>query len=314
MKYDVVVVGGRIGGSTASIFASKNGADVLIIEKNQEIGTPVQCAEATSSRTFKTLEMKPSSKYICSEIKGADVYAPDGNHGHLEGGYAEGFILERKIFDKHLAIEAAKSGADIMVKTMVKNLITKQGKVCGVVAKHMGRTMEIKADVVIAADGIESRVAQMAGLNTSQTPNSLGSCAQYEMVGVETDPNYLKFYFGQQIAPGGYVWIFPKGDGVANVGVGVRSNSETAYHFLKKFTSKMDATPVELNVGGVPIRGPVEKTYTDGLMVVGDAAGQVEPFTGGGIHVTAHCGRVAGEVAAEAVLKENTFSKFFKKI
>ncbi len=313
MKYDVVVVGGRIGGSTASIFASRNGADVLMIEKNQEIGTPVQCAEATSSRTFKTLEMEPSSDYICSEIKGADVYAPDGTHGHLEGGYAEGFILERKIFDKHLAIDAAKSGTDIMVKTMVKGLITKEGKVCGVVAKHMGRTMEIKADVVIAADGIESRVAQMAGLKTSQTPKSLCSCAQYEMVGLQTDPHYLKFYFGQEIAPGGYVWIFPKGEGVANVGVGVRSNTETAYHFLKKFTANMDATPVELNVGGVPVNGPVEKTYTDGLIVVGDAAGQVEPFTGGGIHITAHCSRVAGEIASEAIIKENTSANFLKR-
>lgn len=313
MKYDIVVVGGRIGGSTASIFASKNGADVLMLEKNQEIGTPVQCAEATSSRTFKTLEMEPSSKYVCSEIKGADVYAPDGTHGHLEGGYAEGFILERKLFDKHLAIEAAKSGADIMVKTMVKGLIRKEGKVCGVVAKHMGRTMEIEADIVIAADGIESRVAQMAGLNTSQTTKSLCSCAQYEMVGLKTDPDYLKFHFGEKIAPKGYAWIFPKGDNVANVGVGVRSNTENAYHFLKKFISNMDATPVELNIGGVPIRGPVEKTYTDGLMVVGDAAGQVEPFTGGGIHITAHCGRVAGEIAAEGIKKEKNTSNFLKK-
>lgn len=312
MKYDVVVVGGRIGGSTASIFASRNGAKVLIIEKNQEIGTPVQCAEATSSRTFKTLEMEPSSQYIRSEIKGADVYAPDGTHGHLEGGYAEGFILERKIFDKHLAIEAAKSGAEIMVKTRVKSLIKKDGKVCGVIAKHMGRTLKIKADVVIAADGVESSVAKMAGLNTNQTPKTLCSCAQYEMVGLKTDPHYLKFYFGQEIAPKGYAWIFPKGDNVANVGVGIRSNTETAYHFLKKFTSKMDATPIELNIGAVPVSGPVEKTYTDGLMVVGDAAGQVEPFTGGGIHITTHCGRVAGEIAAKAIEKENCSANFLK--
>ena len=101
MKYDVVVVGGRIGGSSASLFASKNGADVLMIEKNQEIGTPVQCAEATSSRTFQTLEIKPSPNYIRSEIKGVDIYAPDGTCGHLEGGYAEGFILERKYLIKN---------------------------------------------------------------------------------------------------------------------------------------------------------------------------------------------------------------------
>ncbi|EKQ55344.1 MAG: geranylgeranyl reductase family protein [Methanobacterium sp. Maddingley MBC34] len=313
MNYDVVVVGGRVGGSTASLFASKNGLDVLMIEKNQEIGTPVQCAEATSSSTFKTLEMEPSSKYVCTEIKGADVYAPDGTHGHLEGGYAEGFILERKLFDKQLAIESAKAGTDIMVKTTVKNLIRDNGKICGVVAEHMGRAIKIKADLVIAADGIESKVAKMAGLKTQQTPKSLCSCAQYEMVGVECDPNYLQFYFGEKIAPGGYVWIFPKGDGIANVGVGVRSDTETAYSFLKRFTSTMDATPVELNMGGVPVYGPVKRTYTNGLMVVGDAAGQVEPFTGGGIHVTAHCARIAGEVAAEAIEKENTSGNFLKK-
>lgn len=312
LNYDVVVVGGRIGGSTASLFASKNGLDVLMIEKNQEIGTPVQCAEATSSSTFKTLEMEPSSKYVCNEIKGADVYAPDGTHGHLEGGYAEGFILERKLFDKQVAIESAKAGTDIMVKTTAKDLIHRNGKICGVVAKHMGRTIEIEADLVIAADGIESRLAKMAGLKTHQTPQSLCSCAQYEMVGVECDPHYLQFYFGQKIAPGGYVWIFPKGDGIANVGVGVRSDTETAYSFLKRFTSTMDATPVELNMGGVPVQGPVQRTYADGLMVVGDAAGQVEPFTGGGIHVTAHCARIAGEVAAEAIEKENTSGNFLK--
>jgi len=313
MEYDVVVVGGRVGGSSASIFASRNGAEVLMIEKNQEIGTPVQCAEATSSRTFKTLEIEPSHHYIRSEIKGADVYAPDGTCGHLEGGYAEGYILERKVFDKYLAIEAAKAGTEIMVKTKVKNLIKKDGKVCGVVAKHMGRTLEIKANVVIAADGVESKVAQMAGMKTSQTPKTLCSCAQYEMVGLKTDPHYLKFYFGSKIAPKGYAWIFPKGDNVANVGVGIRSNRETAYHFLKKFTSQMDATPVELNVGGVPVSGPVDKTYTDGLMIVGDAAGQVEPFTGGGIHITAHCGRVAGEVAAEAVGRANYSGNYLKE-
>lgn len=313
INYDVVVVGGRIGGSTSSLFASKNGLDVLMIEKNQEIGTPVQCAEATSSSTFKTLEMEPSPKYVCNEIKGADVYAPDGTHGHLEGGYAEGFILERKLFDKQLAIESAKAGTDIMVKTTAKDLIRRNGKICGVVAKHMGRTIEIEADVVIAADGIESRLAKMAGLKTQQTPQSLCSCAQYEMVGVECDPHYIQFYFGEKIAPGGYGWIFPKGDSIANVGVGVRSDTETAYSFLKKFTSTMDATPVELNMGGVPVYGPVQRTYTNGLMVVGDAAGQVEPFTGGGIHVTAHCARIAGEVAVEAIEKENTSGNFLKK-
>ena len=71
------------------------------------------------------------------------------------------------------------------------------------------------------------------------------------------------------------MWIFPKGNGVANVGLGVVNSKKTAYHYLTQYIKKLDATPVELNIGGVPLSGPMEKTYSSGLMVVGDAAGQV---------------------------------------
>ncbi len=319
MKYDVVVVGGRIGGSVSSLFASKNDVDVLMIEKRQEIGTPVQCAEGTSLGTFKILQMEPSPKYVCTEIGGLHVHSPDNNRFTIKLDSDDGFvlekklILERKIFDKHLAIESAKAGTDVMVKTTVKDLIIKEGKVCGVVAKHLGQTMDIQADVVIAADGLESNIARMAGLNSYQTPNDVCSCAQYEMVGADFDPDHLEVYMGEEMAPGGYAWIFPKGENVANVGIGVRSSTETAYHYLKKFASKLDATPIELNVGAVPLYGTIDKTFTDSLMVVGDAARQVEPATGGGIHITAECARIAGEVAAEAVKNEDTSSESLKK-
>ena len=312
LKYDVVVVGARVGGSTSALFASKSDVDVLMIEKRQEIGSPVQCAEGVTYNTFETLEMKPSEKYVRSRIKGANIHAPDGRCINYEGGVAEGLVLDRKVFDKELASEAAKSGTDIMVKTPVKDLIIKDHKVCGVVAKHLGETIEVKADVVIAADGIESNMARKAGLKTIQSPEQICSCAQYEMVGVDTDPNYLEFYFGEKVAPKGYLWIFPKGDGVANVGVGIRSNDNTPLYYLDKFVSKLDATPVELNIGGVPVSGPIEKTYTDGFLVVGDAAGHVDPVTGGGIHPTISCARIAGEVAAESVKNEDSSEKYLK--
>ncbi len=324
MKYDVIVVGGRIGGSISSLFASRNDVDVLMIEKRQEIGSPVQCAEGTTFSTFETLEMKPSKKYICAEILGAQVHAPNGRTFKVEEGMtdgnilnnktiSEGYVLDRRVFDKYLAIESAKVGTEIMVKTTVKNLIRKEGKVCGVVAKHLGETMDIKADIVIAADGVESNLAYKSGLNSLKNPEDICSCAQYELVGLDIDPHLLEFYFGRTIAPGGYSWIFPKGEGIANVGVGVRNSTETAYYYLKKFVSKFNATPVELNIGGVPLSGPMDKTYNDGFLVVGDAAGQVDPITGGGIHITASCARIAGEVAAEAIKEENVSSMFLKR-
>ena len=96
MKYDVIVVGGRLGGSTSSLFASKGGLDVLMIEKRQEIGTPVQCAEATTTETFNILEIEPSKKYVCTNIEGVDFYAPNGKHFRVKGnnmyGFMEGYV------------------------------------------------------------------------------------------------------------------------------------------------------------------------------------------------------------------------------
>lgn len=314
MKYDVVVVGGRVGGSVASLFASKNNLDVLMIEKRSEIGVPLQCAEATSETTFNTLGIEPSDRYICSEIYGAELHAPNGNYFRMHPDNDEmGYILDRKVFDKSLAIESAKAGTDIMVKTTVKDLIMEDGKVKGVVAQHLGEKMEIEADLVIAADGIESNVARMAGLNFRYGINDICSCVQYKMVGIDIDPGYMQFYFGNEVAPGGYVWVFPSENGVTHVGIGIRSSTETAYKYLNRFTSKFEATSFELNVGGVPVSGPVEKTYADGLLVVGDSAGHVDPITGGGIHLATSCAKIAGNVAAEAIASGDTSAKFLSR-
>jgi len=314
MKYDVIVVGGRIGGSVASLFASQNDLDVLMIEKRPEIGVPLQCAEATSEVTFHTLGIEPSPRYTCSQIHGAELYSPDGTHFKMHPEEDEvGYILDRKVFDRSLAVESAKAGTDIMVKTTVKDLIIKDGKIKGVVASHLGETMEIESDLIIAADGIESNVAKMAGLKFRYGLKDICSCVQYKMVGIDAEPGYMKFYFGNEIAPKGYIWVFPSENRITNVGIGVRSSTQTAYDYLNRFLFDYDATPVEMNIGGVPVSGPVEKTYADGLMVIGDAAGHVDPITGGGIHLATSCAKIAGEVAVESIKSGDTSAKFLKR-
>lgn len=314
MKYDVIVVGGRVAGSISSLFASKNDLNVLMIEKRQEIGVPLQCAEATTEKTFETIGINPSDKYIRTKIYGGDLHSPDGTSFRMDGDNEKGFILDRKVFDKSLATESANAGTDIMVKTTVKDLIIRNGKVSGVIAKHLGKTMEIESDIVIAADGIESNIARMAGLNSQWRINDMCSCVQYKMTGIETDPHYMQFYFGNETAPGGYVWIFPNDYGVTNVGIGVRSSKQTAYDYLNKFVeSKFNGKIIEINVGGVPVSGSIEKTYNDGLMVVGDAAGHVNPITGGGIDLAAAGGKIAGQVASDAINNNDTSSKYLKK-
>jgi digeranylgeranylglycerophospholipid reductase len=313
MEYDVIVVGGRVSGSISSSYASKNGSNVLMIEKHQEIGTPVHCAGGVSDSFFKAMNIKPSSEYTLCRVEGGKIYSPDGNFISSKDKILKGHILERKIFDKSLAIHAANAGVDIMLKTTVTGLLTEKGQVKGVVAKHLGKKMEISSKVVIAADGIESQVAKLYGLDTNFNPQNVCSCAQMEIVGLDVDTEMLKFYFGEKIAPRGYVWVFPKGENRANVGLGIRNSEKTAHEYLKTFLKKIGGTPVELNAGAVPLGGPIKKTYGNGILIVGDAAGQVDPVTGGGIHVSAECAKIAGTVAADAVQKEEYGAKYLKK-
>jgi digeranylgeranylglycerophospholipid reductase len=178
----------------------------------------------------------------------------------------------------------------------------------------MGEDFEIKAKIVVGADGPESRVGRWGGLKTVIKPKNMESGIQFEMAGVEMeDPDCIEFYFGS-VAPGGYAWIFPKGGDIANVGLGIVNTvtDKSAYQHLLEFVENCPATQnaqaVELNIGGDPVGGMVKELVEDNVMIVGDAAGHVNPLTGGGIITALEAGKYAGEVAAEAI-KEGDCSK-----
>jgi len=177
----------------------------------------------------------------------------------------------------------------------------------------MGKEFEVKAKIVVGADGPESRMGRFLGLKTTLKPKNMESCAQFEMVNVKMeDQDSIEFYFGS-VAPGGYAWIFPKGDDIANVGLGILTTEtdKSAYQHLLEFVknnpSTQNAQPVELNVGGDTVGGMLKELVTDNFMLVGDAASQVNPLTGGGIITAMEAGVYAGEVAAAAV-KDGDYS------
>lgn len=309
-EVDVLVIGAGPAGSTAAKHAALGGADVLLIDKKSEIGAPKRCAEGVSIGGLESLGIEPNPRWITKKLDGVRLVSPNGTDVWLTSDKVElpeaGYILERKVFDKYMAMDAARAGSRIMVKTLATGMErTDDGYL--VSAECMGEEFEIKARIVIAADGPESRVARWAGLNTATRPKDMESAAQFEMVGVEMeDNNCIEFYFGS-VAPGGYAWIFPKGDDIANVGLGVLSTEtdKSAYEHLLEFVESCPATrnaqPVELNIGGDPVGGMPKKLVADSLMVVGDAAGQVNPLTGGGIISGMKGGMLAGQVAAAAV-------------
>jgi len=310
-KYDVVVVGAGPAGSLTAKTAAEKGLDVLLIERNPEIGVPVKCAEGVSKEIEQFVEI--DSRWVCTEIQGIITYGPDGTQVKLsvEGSGVVGYVLERRLFDKFLAQNAARAGAEVRVKTQAYGVIKEGGYVKGVYVNSGGEDIRIRADVVVGADGVESRVGRWAGIDTTLRLADICICAQYLMCGIEVKKNYCEMFFGEKISPKGYAWVFPKGEDSANVGIGISGDvsgeNHRALDYLKAFVNAQfpDGKILAEIYGAVPVSGPVYDTVSNGLILVGDAARHVQPITGGGILEAMHGGAIAGDVIAKAVREKN---------
>ena len=303
-EYDIIVVGAGPAGSMAARFAAEQGVSVLMLEKDRDVGYPVRCGEAISKAGVEEF-ITPDPKWIAATISKFSFNAPDGTEVILDFGEA-GYVLERRIFDYELARTAADAGAEILTRAYVNGLIFGDGKVSGVKYEYQGEQKELKSKVVIAADGVESRVGRWAGLTTHIDFRDMESAVQITAANIPVDQNTLYFYFGQDYAPQGYFWIFPKGDKKANIGLGVSGligKKKSALSFLNDFMERYyPAAPVLTTIaGGVPCSTTLDKISAPGIMLVGDAARQVNPLSGGGIASGMIGGSIAGRIAAEAV-------------
>lgn len=310
-EVDVLVVGAGPTGSTAAKYAAQGGAAVLLIEKRSEIGTPVRCGEGVAKRWLEEIGLEPSQEFICHEVDGARVIAPDGTTLVVDetmAGNECGYVLERDLFDRRLAKDAAKAGAEIQIKTSAVALLRDDGTVIGARCEHMAETFDVRAKVVIGADGFESQVGRWAGLETHLRTRDIDACLQYTMVGVSGNPRLNDVYLGS-CAPGGYAWVFWKGADVANVGIGVNlsriHDRAEAKRYLDALISRTPTLAmgevIEEVAGAVSVSMPLEKTVAGGVLLAGDAARLIDPLTGGGILNGCLSGKLAGEAAASAV-------------
>jgi digeranylgeranylglycerophospholipid reductase len=319
-RYDIIVVGaGPAGSVTAKTVASK-GLDVLLIEKRQQIGDPVRCAEGVNKKYIANF-LQPDPAWISAEVKGSRIYAPNGKMvemGEELSGVEVGYVLERKIFDRALAMEAARAGAQVMVKTRATGLLINNGYVTGVKVQYMGKNYDIQCDIVIGADGIESKIGRWAGIDTTIKPGGLCSCMQYLITDIDVDPDFCEFYLGTHIAPSGYLWVFPKGKNKANVGIGISGflpKNKRVIDLLDDFVKKKypKGKIIEIIYGGVPACGTIERTVSNGLILVGDAARQSDPLSGGGIFNSIWAGEIAGKVAVKAIKRRDVSAEFLQE-
>lgn len=314
IETDVLVIGAGPAGSAAARHAALGGADVILIDKKSEIGTPKRCAEGIYDHGLKWLGIEPDPQWAVQRINGGTIISPDKTRLTLDETILpeKGYIVERKVFDKYMAMDAARAGAQIMVKTLAKSILKDDSDGSSIIVdcEQMGEIIEIKAKIVIAADGPESKVAKAFGINSTTKLQDMMAGVQYEMVGVNCERmDLIELHLGA-FANGGYAWVFPKGEDIANVGIGIPGNSkrpaiEYLNEFIESYPPLNDAKAVELNVGGDPIGGMIEQIYDDNLLVCGDAAGQVDPITGGGIILGMLGGMTAGKVAAKAIIDKD---------
>jgi digeranylgeranylglycerophospholipid reductase len=309
---DILVVGAGPAGAVAA-WQAKQAApelDVALLERDRAVGSPVRCAEGVGDAGLREFATPEGAVWAARKITRVIFLAPDDT----EVKVAErdvGWVLDRTRFDAHLAAQASAAGSAVLVGTEATGMTRAADGRWHVRVKQRGVEEIYRARVVIAADGVEAMVGRWAGIDTRVPARDMESCAQYVLQGIDFDPDAIYLQFGDRIAPGGYAWIFPRGVGVANVGLGLvalKADGRNAREYLDAWVARRypAAARTALTVGGVIVHTTIKRTYADGVLIAGDAAHMINPLSGGGIVNAMKAGRLAGCTAAAAIRDADT--------
>lgn len=313
-KIDVLVVGAGPAGCVAAweAAAADKGLDVLVIERDRAIGAPVRCAEGVGSKGLREFMSPDGASWVARPISKVALLAPDDTLVEV-GGDDIGYILDRTRFEPALAEEARRAGAHVEIRTEALGMARDNGGWRVRLAGPRGEE-DVQARIVIGADGVESMVGRWAGLDTRVPSRDMESCAQYIVANIRFDPDTIYLHFTDAWAPGGYAWIFPRGAGAANVGLGMvalKSDGRTARQYLDGYLERYfpHGAVTGLTVGGVIVATTLKRSVTDGVMIAGDAAHHINPLSGGGIVNAMKAGRLAGRHAAAALREGDTSAR-----
>lgn len=331
-RYDILIVGGGPSGSGAALYARRHGLRTLLLER-ATFPRDKACGDSISGKSLAVLDELGLLPAV-TELPGAAVRrvllgSPDGTEAvfdmgtqpyrdPLTGGRspAGGLVIQRRAFDALLFERARQAGTDCVEGFAVRDLVIEAGRVVGVSGQvgrrgAGGETREYRAPLVLACDGANSAVARRAGLQ-SHAPRhcSIAVRGYYRDVEVETGRNEV--YFAERIMPG-YLWIFPLGNGLANVGVGMLHSALRGQDLdLGEALAHVTSQPpfgerfAAARLLGRPATWPLplgsrrQPCSAAGLLLLGDAAGLVDPFSGEGIGNALYSARLAIEVAVEA--------------
>jgi geranylgeranyl reductase family protein len=300
MDSDLIVVGGGPVGSRVAALTAKS-MRTLVLEEHEKVGTPVQCAGLVTPRV---VEMAGAEGTVLNRISGGVVHFPGGISIELNGKETKAVVVDRRTFDIASQEMALDAGAEFITGTRFTSFFRDQDSL-NVEAVSGGEKRTLRANLLVGTDGYKSCVGRAAGIGQSR-----------DMVrGIQTDidrklddQDCIQVYLGQKIAPGFFAWMIPCGD-LTRVGLCVSKGHGAPSSFLSSFLKTVglgDAERLNSISGIIPI-GPPQSTYADRVMVVGDAAAQAKPLSGGGLYTGMVAAECASRTAIES-LKGNDFS------
>jgi len=304
--YDLVVVGGGPAGSSAAFIAAKNGIKVALLEKENSIAETVRTSGVTWIQSIKEFGI-PDDCF--NPIRNFSFCSPN-NEITISDSIPRAAVLDVRKTYRWLANEAEKAGADIFVKINVNEVIKNDnGDIVGVRGVGSNGKVIFHSKVVIDASGFPSTVCKAMGFVTQW--KRFGAGAEYEVKVENVDADTWWLMVGQQYSPAGYAWIFPVGDNIVRIGVGIgkpESNVDPTQRLEELMKSKLGPikklgkiTPIEFHYGLIPNDGLSRKTVFNNLILVGDSAGQANPLVLEGIRYAIKFGRVAGKVSSDAI-------------
>lgn len=312
--YDLAVVGGGPAGSSAAFSAAKAGIKVALIEKEESIAETVRTSGVTWIQNINEFGI-PEDCY--NPIKNFSFCSPN-NKVSISDTIPRAAVLDVRKTYRWLANQAEEQGADIFVKTTITDAIkNSDGDIIGVSGTNQNGKVVFNAKVVIDASGFPSTVSKSMGYVTQW--ERFGAGAEYEVKVENVEEDRWWLMVGQQYSPAGYAWIFPLGNNIVRIGVGVGkpdSVVDPTQRLKEMMEKKMgpiknlgEMTPIEFHYGLIPNDGLSRKTVFNNLILVGDTAGQANPLVLEGIRYAIKFGRVAGDTAANAIKSGNTSEK-----
>jgi digeranylgeranylglycerophospholipid reductase len=305
-EFDVVVVGAGLAGSQTAEVCAKAGLNVALIERKEFPSQPVRCGEGVGFKGMNA-SIGIEKNWILSKINKVRFISPDNTKVEVKN-IGESFCIDRTKMDRELVENAIKSGVKYFNNTYISDVETVK-KESRFFYKCFAANGDIfSSPILVAADGVESLIRRKTWWKEGFVQEDMESCvfAKVEHETIESD--VIEFYTGKQIATGGYLWVFGRGKKFANVGLGVLgkySSPGLAKKLFDDFVNKKfpNAKITDFHCGGVPVGKYLSPLQKNGVLVVGDTAGQVNALNGGGIAYALFAGKVAGEAIVEKKLQ-----------